>query len=577
MSDSDLDPRRAVDSDQQHPRTGLRLIGRALRRHRRDLASGYGLLILWQLSETLVPVVIGIVIDQAVDGGTWGDLAWTLGLMVALFLVLSNGYRFGSRFITRGMEVEAHQLRMEISAHVLHPRGARTDRLAGETLSIATADADLVPLVMRQLGFAISSLVSVTVVAAYVLRVDLALGLLILLGVPTVLVLIQALAPLVAARTRRQQESTAQVSGLAADLLQGLRPLKGIGGEDVGLLRYRSASARARDDTIAVARSWGYLSGITTLLGGVLLAAVALLAGRRALDGDISLGELVALVGLTQFLAEPLRILGDLSAQFAACRASAGRISDFMRTPRILAPGTREPGEPRPALVLDDVTCGPLTSIDLTTRSGELLAVTVDDPAASDTLVALIAGERAADSGHVRLADVPLEELSVTARRHHLLTVSHHTEVFEGTLRTSGDPRGAATDADLAPALHASAADDVVALHPDGLDRPVRAGGASLSGGQRQRLALARALATGAPSLVLQDPTSAVDAVTEQSIAEGLRGVRAGGTTTVVITSSPALLQRADRVVVIRSGRVAAEGTHEELMLDEAYRAGVLR
>ncbi|MDR6120024.1 putative ABC transport system ATP-binding protein [Aeromicrobium sp. SORGH_AS981] len=564
------------DAPTTAPATAGALLRRALRRNGRDLGRGYPLLTLWQLSETLVPVVIGLVVDQAVDGGSLGDLAWTLGVLVALFVVLSNGYRFGARYIKQGIEREAHALRVEVAGHVLHPRGARTDRLAGETLSIATSDADLVPMALHQLGYAIASLVAVLVTAAYVLRVDVVLGLLILLGVPAVLVAIQALAPLVARRTARQQESTAAASGLAADLLEGLRPLKGIGGEDVALRRYRAASTRASDDTVAVARSWGYLDGFTTALSGLLLAAVALLAGRRALDGDISLGELIALVGLTQFLAEPLRGLGDVSAQFAASRASAARIVDFLATPRVLAPGGRAPSQDRPELVLDDVAAGPLDGLSLHLRHDELVAVAVDDPAVSDALVALLSGDLDLDSGRARLGDVDLAELSVAGRRRHLLVVSHHGGITEGTLRTTVDPGGQHDDDALAPALAASAADDVVRLHPDGLDRPVRAGGSSLSGGQRQRLALARALATDRPVVVLQDPTSAVDAVTEQAVADGVRRLRTGRTT-LVLTSSPALLRAADRVLVVRGGRVVAEGTHADLLRDADYREAVDR
>jgi putative ABC transport system ATP-binding protein len=552
------------------------LLRRALRRNARTLAVGYPLLTLWQLSETLVPVVIGLVVDQAVDGGGLGDLAWTLGVLVGLFVVLSNGYRYGARYVKRGIEDEAHLLRTEVAGHVLHPRGARTDRLAGETLSIATSDADLVPMALHQLGYALASLVAVLVTAGYVLQVDVVLGLLVLLGVPTVLVVIQALAPLVARRTARQQESTAEAAGIAADLLEGLRPLKGIGGEDVALRRYRTASRRAGEDTVGVARAWGYLDGLTTLLSGLLLAAVAALAGTRALDGTISLGELIALVGLTQFLAEPLRGLGDVSAQFAASRASAGRIAAFLATPRILAPGGRAPEDERPTLALETVTAGPLRGLTLHTRPDELLAVVVDDPGLADTLVAVLAGDQPVTSGRVRLGDVDLATLSVEARREHLLVVSHHGGISEGTLRSTVDPGGVHDDAALAPALAASAADDVVRLHPDGLDRPVRAGGTSLSGGQRQRLALARALATDRPIVVLQDPTSAVDAVTEQTIAAGLRRVR-DGRCTVVLTSSPALLRAADRVLVVRDGRAVAEGTHQDLLVDPGYRAEVDR
>ncbi len=558
------------------PRTAGGLLRRALRRRARHLGVGYPLLVAWQLSETLVPVVIGLVVDQAVDGGTPADLVWTLGVLVAVFVVLANGYRYGARSIVRGIEAERHALRLEVASHVLHPRGARTDRLAGETLSIATSDAQLVPSVMDQLGYAVASLVAVVAAAVYVLSVDLTLGLLVLLGVPGVLVVIQSLAPLVARRSRRQQESTAAASGIAADLLAGLRPLKGIGGEDVALARYRRVSRRAGEDTVAVARAWGHLAGLTTALSGCLLAVVAVVAGTRALDGDISLGELVALLGLTQFLAEPLRGLGDLSAQFAASRASAGRIAAFLSTPRVLPDGTSRPSRTPPPLVVEDVVAGALRGLSLRAAPGEVLALCTDDPAVSDALVAVLSGDVAPTSGRVLLDDVALDDLTIDARREQLLVCGHHVAAIAGTVRSVVDPRGGSSDDRVREALLDASALDLVDRHPDGLERVVQDTGSSLSGGQRQRLALARALATSRPVLVLQDPTSAVDAVTEQAVARGLRKAR-HGSTTVVVTSSPALLEQSDRVLLVVDGRVVADGRHATLLGDPTYRELVAR
>lgn len=559
------------------PATGRRLIGRALSRNRGRLARGYPLISLWQLCETLVPVVIGIIIDRGIATGDASDFGLSLLLLAALFAVLSNSYRIGSRQVFRSLQEEAHLLRTEVAEHVLHPRGARTTTLPGETLSLATSDAEMVAAVLRQLAFAIAALLSLLVVAVYVVQVDLGLGLLILLGVPSVLLVIQLVTPLVARRTTRQQESTASASGMAGDLVQGLRPLKGIGGEDVALGRYRIASLRARNDTISVARSWGYLTGLTTGLSGLLLAAVTIVAGQRALDGDISVGQLIALVGLTQFLAEPISGLGELSAQFAASRASANRITAFLATPRLLSDGAASPSGVRPQVSLDGVSSGPVEDISFETTDGELLALVIDDPATSDELVKLLAGTSTPDHGTVCIGGVELDRLSIVSRRENLLVNAHHTEIFEGTLRSAVDPDGCLDPIELDAVLSASAADDVVALHPDGLDRAVRAGGSTLSGGQRQRLALARALAARTPLLVLQDPTSAVDSVTEQAIADGLLALRAPTGSTILITSSPALLQRADRVLVIRNGRIVQSGTHTQLTADPDYRAAVLR
>jgi putative ABC transport system ATP-binding protein len=194
--------------------------------------------------------------------------------------------------------------------------------------------------------------------------------------------------------------------------------------------------------------------------------------------------------------------------------------------------------------------------------------------------------------------------------------VEHHSaHLFDGTIRenlipapsrgtpgVAGSPSGGPPD--IAGALLAAAADDVVEAHPDGLDHRLTDGGANLSGGQRQRIALARALAGDPPVLVLHDPTTAVDPVTEEAIAGGIARLRgAGGASgasgasstgstsstdgasqdstarcTVVITSSPTLLSRATRVVVVDGGRVVAEGTHADLVdADERYREAVLR
>jgi len=127
----------------------------------------------------------------------------------------------------------------------------------------------------------------------------------------------------------------------------------------------------------------------------------------------------------------------------------------------------------------------------------------------------------------------------------------HHPELFSGTIRENivlSEKPG-----ELNGVLSASAAEDVVAAHPDGLNHAIAERGSALSGGQRQRLALARALLAGPRLLVLHDPTTAVDAVTEHAIAKGVKAMRAG-LTTVVVTNSPALLAAADRVVVLDAG-----------------------
>jgi ABC-type multidrug transport system fused ATPase/permease subunit len=179
--------------------------------------------------------------------------------------------------------------------------------------------------------------------------------------------------------------------------------------------------------------------------------------------------------------------------------------------------------------------------------------------------------------GEVRLSGVPLRDLELAAVRERILVADNDARLFSGPLRAGLDARATADGPRLAATLAAAAATDVVAALPNGLDTVIAQGGREFSGGQQQRLRLARALLADPPILVLVEPTSAVDAHTEARIAAALPAARAGRTT-VICTTSPLVLDRADRVAYVRAGRVVAEGTHRRLLNTEPrYAATVTR
>ncbi|GAA1314885.1 ABC transporter ATP-binding protein [Saccharothrix xinjiangensis] len=529
-----------------------------------------------QAGEAAVPLVIGAVVDEAVRTGSSRRLALWIGVLAVVFAVLSISGRFSIRLSERGSHRAAHALRTRLAARVLAADGGVGGRLSGELASIATGDAQRVGQVNLALPTAFAALAGLLVGAVALLRVSLVLGLLVLVATPLLLVLAHFLGKPLERRSDAEQDRAALASGVAADLVAGLRALKGIGAEDAAAHRYRATSRSSMGAAIRAARSRAWLDGSVLALTGVFLAVVALVGGRLAAAGSITVGELVAAVGLAQFLLWPLSVFSWVTGLLAQGRASAARVAEVLAAPPAVPPGSAPLPVPlRGRVELADVTSGTLRGASLTAEPGELLGVVARDPADAVSLLAVLAREVDPVGGSATLDGVPLSDLEGAALRSAVLVAAHDADLFEGTvLDNVAAGRGAEAGA-MAEVLAAAGVDDVARALPGGLGAAVSARGRSLSGGQRQRVALARALAAAPPVLVVHDPTTAVDAVTEVSLASGVKRVRAG-LTTIAVATSPALLTAADRVVFLVSGAVVASGAHADLVADEDYRLVVL-
>ncbi|MFD0026093.1 ABC transporter ATP-binding protein [Streptomyces sp. NPDC058382] len=557
--------------------TGGHVLRGAIRGQRRRVVAASLLGTVHQGCEALVPVVIGAAIDTAVATGSSQALLHWLLVLAGLFLVLSNCYRTSARLAEGAGERAAHRLRMELGARVLDPRGgADTDRLPGALTSVATNDAGRVGSVATVLAYGVAATSALVISSVALLRISVPLGLLVLLGIPPMLWLGHRISRPLERRSETEQERAAHASGVAADLVAGLRVLKGMGAESAAVARYRTTSQDSLGAALRAARSRAGHEGAVLSLTGVFIAVIGIVGAYLAMRGSISIGDLVAAVGLAQFLLGPFQLLTYVNAEFAQGRASARRIAEVLDSPAAV-----EGGEPSVAgasaghLRLTGVRLGSLRGVDLDIRPGELIGVVTGDPAAAGDLLLCLARERDPAGGLIELDGVPLTELAPDGLRRSVLVAHHDADLFETSL-LENVRAGAADGASVDEALAASAADEVARLLPEGGDTVLAERGRSLSGGQRQRVALARALAADSPVLVLHDPTTAVDTVTESRIAARLRDVRRGRTT-VLITTSPALLAVTDRVVVLDEGIVTADGHHTGLVAeDERYRAAVL-
>ncbi len=253
--------------------------------------------------------------------------------MFALFILLTTCWRTGAWFLAKGVQEEAHQFRLQAVRRMLTGSGIETERTSGEVLSITTSDATQSAEVLESGSWVVAALVGLAVSAFLLLRIDWALGLGVLIGVPVLVLLLNALGPLVERRTANQQEAVGLAAGVAADLLGGLRPLRGFGGVPEGVRRYARSSQTSLRAQVGALRAEAAFLGATTFTSGVLLAAVAGVAGWFALEGRITVGELITVVGLAAFIADPVLNLAGSVFILAVARASAGRLAEVLTAP----------------------------------------------------------------------------------------------------------------------------------------------------------------------------------------------------------------------------------------------------
>lgn len=574
---ADVDPAPPGD-DEGAGRTLLRSIRT---RHRRRVRIASVLFVTHQVGELLVPVLAGVTIDRAIVHGDSASLGRWLLLLALVFATLSTSWRWADRTISTAMEEVGHDLRVDLAARAVAHEGIRDRPPAGQVVSIASSDVDAVMQYPEALFLRAGSTAAITSVAVVVLWVSRPLGLLILLGLPPVLWLLHLLSKPIEGRLSAQQEQVGRAATVATDLLRGLRPLKGLHAERVASARYRIESRRSLDAGLHATRLIAAQQGMATIVTGVFVAVIALLAGRQAADGTISVGQLIAAVGATQFLVGPLGWVALAATMGATARASATRVADLLATPPAVVDGSDAvpaASTEQPAIELRSVRHQGLAGLDLAVTDGTFLAVAASSAADSDALVGLLGRWHDPEAGALRLHGAEVTALPIEAVRRHVLVSQHDAALFDGTVRHAidgGQPEDLRVTLDAV--LAASGVDEMAEALPDGLDTPISERGLSLSGGQRQRLVLARALAADRPVLVLQEPTTAVDAVTEDRIARGIRRLR-DGRTTIVVTTSPALLAAADEVVFLADGVVAARGTHDALLAGSGpYRALVTR
>ncbi|MET7911427.1 ABC transporter ATP-binding protein [Streptomyces avermitilis] len=529
---------------------------------------------LWGSTWMVLLAATPYLMSRAIDEGLApGDRTALVGWTAALFGVGAFNAWLGilrHRTMTR-VRMDANFRTVKVVVGQAVRLGAALSRQvgAGEVVTIGVGDVQTISQSLTVVGPGVGAVVAYAVVAGLLLSVSLPLAAVVLLGVPLLAVLVGPLMGRLQGAETEYRERQGVLTARIGDLAGGLRVLNGLGGKALFADAFRRDSRRLREQGYRVGAVTSWIEALGVGLPTLFLAVVTWLAARLAAQGDITVGELVSVYGYVAVLVGPVAFLIECGYQLSRGVVAARRVVRFLRLAPLADDGTADaPAEPS---VLSDPESG------VRVVPGRLTALAGARPADAAEVVDRLGryAPSAATWGGVRLDAVALGQV-----RERILVADNEADLFAGPLRDLVAGRRGPDgwdEAALARAVHAAAADDIVLGLPDGLETAVTAQGRTLSGGQRQRVRLARALLADPEVLLAVEPTSALDAHTEATVADRLHTARSGRTT-VVTTTSPLVLDRADTVYYLVDGKAAASGSHRELLGGEpGYRALVAR
>ncbi|WP_370949961.1 ABC transporter transmembrane domain-containing protein [Amycolatopsis sp. cg5] len=509
----------------------------------------------WMLALALPPYLLSHAIDDGLRARNTHALTWwALSLFGSGLLIACLGtYRHRTMTFVR-MDAALRTADL-VTRHAVRLGAVLPRRMTGgEVVTIGAADVINIGKALTMTGPGVGAIIAFCVIAAVLFPISPLLAAVILIGVPVLALII---GPLIRRLQRAEtvyRDHQGALTARAADLVSGLRVLCGIGGKDFFATRYHRASRDLRAEGYRVGAVSSWIDALAAGLPALFLATVTWLAARMAVSGAITTGELVAVYGYVAVLTVPVDFIVASASDVGRGLVAARRVIALLNLRPQPGDGDH-PGPEKPACLHD-------TETGLTVHTGQMLALAPADPADALALVDRLGRytDSAATWGTIPLTSVPLADI-----RARVLVADNDSHLFAGPLRATVATHRDHLDHEITTALHTVAAGDIVDALPDGLGSTVDAGGRNLSGGQRQRLRLARALLADPEVLLLVEPTSAVDAHTESIIAHRLHTARTGRTT-VVVTTSPLLLDQADTVAYLADGRIQAAGTHADLL-----------
>jgi ATP-binding cassette subfamily B protein len=558
-----------------------------LRPYRCRMALMFTALLLETAAGLAPPYLAGKAIDSGIRAG---DLA-ALNLIVAAFVLAAVVYAvatYWETYLVGWVGTRALQdLRERIFTHLQAMSiGFFTRRSPGVLISRMTNDVEaLQQLVTNGVVTIFNSTLTLVGVVVILLVLDLKLALITFLTFPLLAIASVIFRIVSAGAYRATRERIAAVTAYLQETLSGVRVVRSFGQEPRHMATMTELNELNRDVNMRTVYLNASYFPAAELLAAVGTAVILLYGGSQAIDGAIEVGVVVAFVGYLTLFFQPIQELSNLYTTYQQGMAALDKIFDLLDTPpdMVDAPGAIDPGTLHGEIELErvwfsyadkagsgdaepDEEIWALRDVDLHVPPGQTLALVGATGAGKSTFAKLVARFYDPQKGTVRVDGHDLRGVQQRALRRQLGIVPQEGFLFSGSVRDNvafGHPE-ASTD-EIEAAIAAVGASDFVAALPDGLDTEVGERGVQLSAGQRQLVAFARALLAEPRILILDEATSNVDVRTEKTIERGLERLL-HGRTAIVIAHRLSTIRRAGKIVVLEHGKIAEQGTHDELI-----------